>query len=83
MIGHDTGEVWTPTQATRQNRVAIDDVDGDGVLVLHNNTHEVWMNEDGDKAHWFHTFQVVIDPSGTIRALPRGWRCVSTGPTNS
>jgi hypothetical protein len=80
MIGHDTGDVWTPTPATRQNRVAIDDVDGDGVYAAHNNTHEVWTNQDGEQVQVFFTWQVVVDPSGTIRLLPRGWRCVRTGP---
>jgi hypothetical protein len=48
MVGHDTGDVWTPTGPTRQNRVVIEDLDGDK-FVAHNNTHEVWMNQHGDK----------------------------------
>jgi hypothetical protein len=80
LIGHETGDVWLPTRATRQNRVIIDDVDGDGVYVAHNNTHEVWMNQDREKMHSMLTFQVVVDPSGTIRLLPRGWREVCPGP---
>ena len=80
LVGHDTGDVWIPTLATRQNRVVIDDLDGDGVFVAHNNTHEVWMNQDGEKVHLFNTFQIVVDPSGKQRLFPRGWRCVATGP---
>jgi hypothetical protein len=50
------------------------------VYAAHNNTHEVWTNQDGEQVQVFFTWQVVVDPSGTIRLLPRGWRCVRTGP---
>jgi hypothetical protein len=49
--------------------------DGDK-FVAHNNTHEVWMNQHGDKVQFFQTFQIVVDPSGTTRLSMNQWRCV-------
>lgn len=82
MEGLSTGDLFTPTPATRQNRIVIDDVDGDGVFVAHNNTHEVWMNQDGDRVHFFHTFQIVRSPSGELSLFKDEWRCVlsTVGP---
>jgi hypothetical protein len=47
-----------------------------GVYVAHNNTHEVYTNQFGDWLKMKHSFQIVRDPSGSLKLDRDEWSCV-------